>query len=103
MYLRLCSSGKCGDWDAHNDYHTYGTHGSRYGDGEEYRAYIETVWNSYNLSLSAGNTTTYEFVVNGTYYPWLQGDDWYAQAVFAPIAYALTHLFPTLPRAQEVS
>jgi len=69
-------NGKCGDWDAHNDYHTYGTHGSRYADGEEYRAYLDTEWMEYNTSLSVGNRTEHLIEVNGTYYPWLQGDDW---------------------------
>ena len=69
-------NGKCGDWDAHNDYHTFGTHGSRYAQGEEYREYLDTEWLEYNRSVSVGNRTQHFIEVNGTYLPWLQGDDW---------------------------
>ena len=87
-------NGKCGDWDGHNDYHTFGTHGSRYAAGEEYRAYLDTEWTEYNLSHTAGNTTTRYLEVNGTYYPWESGDDWkYVSQISNPVlAHPTAHL-----------
>ena len=71
-------NGKCASFDKHNDYHTFGTHGSRYALGEEYRQYLDTVWQEYNRSRFNTTLNVMErFIeVNGTYYPWLQGDDW---------------------------
>ena len=76
----------------HNDFHTYGTHGSRYDEGEEYRQYLDTAWQEYNLTLfnTTLNASTQYIEVNGTYYPWLEGDDRKYRALPGP-----THTPPT--------
>lgn len=71
-------NGKCASWDKHNDYHTFGTHGSLYHEGEEYRAYLDTIWFEYNASRFNTTLNVKErFIqVNGTYVSWQLGDDW---------------------------